>query len=106
MLIAAGLSAVLWDFLFIPPRFTFFIGQLDDALMFSMYFVTAAALAYLMARLRRNQRMLAVRARRMTLLLDFSQALSQHHSLADIVRSGLQYISRYMEAEMIVFLRD
>jgi two-component system sensor histidine kinase KdpD len=106
VLVAAALSAILWDFLFIPPRFTFSIGQLDDALMFALYFVTAAALAWLMARLRRNQRMLAVRARRMTLLLDFSQALSQQHSLADIVRSGLQYISRYMEAEMIVFLRD
>jgi two-component system, OmpR family, sensor histidine kinase KdpD len=106
VLIAAGLSAVLWDFLFIPPRYTFYIGRLDDALMFALYFVTAAALAYLMARLRSNQGMLAVRTRRMTLLLDFSQALSQHHSLADIVRTGVSYISRYIEAEAVVFLRN
>jgi two-component system, OmpR family, sensor histidine kinase KdpD len=106
VLLAAGLSAVLWDFLFIPPRFTFYIGALDDALMFALYFVTAAALAYLMARLRANQRMLAVRTRRMTLLLDFSQALSHHHRLADIVTTGISYISRYVEADAIVFLRD
>ena len=89
-----------------PPRFTFYIGKLDDALMFALYFVTAAALAYLMARLRANQRMLAVRTRRMTLLLDFSQELSHHHSLADIVTTGVSYISRYVEADAIVFLRD
>jgi two-component system, OmpR family, sensor histidine kinase KdpD len=106
VLIAAGLSAVLWDFLFIPPRYTFFIGRLDDALMFAMYFLTAGVLAYLMARLRSNQRMLAVRTRRMTLLLDFSHALSLHHSLPDIVTTGVTYISRYVEADTIVFLRD
>ena len=106
VLVAAGLSAVLWDFLFIPPRYTLNIGQLDDALMFAMYFVTAAALAWLMARLRLNQRMLAVRTRRMSLLLDFSHELSLHHSLADIVHTGVTYISRYTEADIIVFLRD
>ncbi len=34
-------------------------------LMFFLYFVTAAALAFLMSRIRANQSMLAVRARRM-----------------------------------------
>ena len=76
VLISAVLSALLWDFFFLPPRFTFVITKLEDILMFFLYFVTAAALAFLMSRLRANQAMLAVRARRMSLLLDFSQALS------------------------------
>ena len=46
VLIAAGLSALLWDFFFLPPRFTFLITKLEDVLMFFLYFVTAAALAY------------------------------------------------------------
>ena len=102
MLISAVLSALLWDYFFIPPRFTFSITKLEDVLMFFLYFVTAAALAFLMSRLRANQQMLAVRARRMSLLLDFSQALSVHHTLSDIVHTGLEYISRYIEADMIV----
>jgi two-component system, OmpR family, sensor histidine kinase KdpD len=106
VLVSAGLSVLLWDFLFIPPKLTFDIGRLDDALMFALYFVTAAALAWLMTRLRANQRMLAVRTRRLTLLLDFSQALSQRRSLEEIVRAGAEYISRYMEAGVIAFLRD
>ncbi|HET6486979.1 MAG TPA: ATP-binding protein, partial [Spirochaetia bacterium] len=106
VLIAAGLSALLWDYLFLPPRFTFLITKLEDVLMFFLYFVTAAALAILMSRLRANQRMLAVRARRMTLLLDFSQALSVQRALEGIVRVGTEHISRYLEAEAILFLKD
>ena len=106
VLVAAGLSALLWDFFFIPPRFTFSISKLEDVLMFFLFFVTAAALAFLMSRIRANQQMLSVRARRLSLLLNFSQALSVHHTLSGIVLTGLEYISRYIEADMIVFLRD
>jgi two-component system, OmpR family, sensor histidine kinase KdpD len=103
---AAVLSAVLWDYFFLPPRFTMVITKLEDILMFFLYFVTAAALAFLMSRLRANQSMLDVRARRMTLLLDFSHALSQCTSLGEIVRAGLEHITRYLEAETLVLLRD
>lgn len=106
VLISAGLSALLWDYFFIPPRFTFSISKLEDILMFFLYFATAAALAFLMSRIRANQSMLSVRARRLSLLLDFSQALSLPRTLSDIVHTGLEYISRYIEAEMIVFLKD
>ncbi len=49
VLIAAILSAVLWNFFFIPPKFTFAIKNTEDILLFSMYFVVAlvnAALTY------------------------------------------------------------
>lgn len=41
VLMAAFLSAILWDFLFIPPRFTLAVGDAEDRLLFSMYFVIA-----------------------------------------------------------------
>ena len=106
VLIAAALSAILWDYFFLPPRFTFLITKLEDVLMFFLYFLTAAALAFLMSRLRLNQRMLGVRARRMGLLLDFSQSLSRQTSLDGIVAAGLEYVSRYLEVEVIAFLPE
>src|SRR5271157_214742 len=106
VLIAAAASALLWDYFFLPPRFTFFITKLEDVLMFFLYFVTAAALAFLMSRLRANQRMLSVRARRMTLLLDLSQSLSRQTSFDGIVAAGLEYVSRYLDVEVIAFLPD
>src|SRR6266508_1640049 len=41
VLVAALLSALIWNFFFIPPRFTFSIGSTEDVLMFLMYFVIA-----------------------------------------------------------------
>jgi len=106
VMVCAALSAVLWDYFFIPPRFTFVIGKLEDALMIILYFVTAAALAFLMSRLRSNQRMLAVRERRVTLLYNFSQELSITRSIPEIVQKSLGRITRYFEAECLLFLRE
>ncbi|RAW02157.1 sensor histidine kinase [Pseudochryseolinea flava] len=41
VLLAASLSALLWNFLFIPPRFTLAVGDAEDRLLFVMYFVIA-----------------------------------------------------------------
>src|SRR5436190_779823 len=38
VLTAAILSALTWNFLFIPPRFTLAIHNAEDMLMFLMYF--------------------------------------------------------------------
>ncbi len=49
VLLAAALSALIWDFFFIEPRFTFHIGSTDDAIMLLLYFIVSminAALTY------------------------------------------------------------
>jgi hypothetical protein len=39
VILSALLSALIWNFFFIPPILTFHIGTPEDALMFLMYFV-------------------------------------------------------------------
>ena len=49
VLVTALISALTWNFFFIPPKFTFHIENTEDVLMFLMYFVIAlvnAALTY------------------------------------------------------------
>lgn len=41
VLTAAVLSALIWDYFFIPPYFTFHVNSTEDILMLSMYFVIA-----------------------------------------------------------------
>src|SRR5574337_1324395 len=47
VLTASLLSAVLWDLLFIPPRFTFTIGKTEDRILFLTYFIIASVNAVL-----------------------------------------------------------
>jgi len=49
VLVSAILSALIWDFFFIPPRFTLTVAAGEDSLLLLMYFVIAlvnAALTY------------------------------------------------------------
>jgi two-component system sensor histidine kinase KdpD len=41
VLIAAGLSAIVWNYFFIPPRFTFAIQSTENGILFLMYFIIA-----------------------------------------------------------------
>lgn len=52
VMVAAMLSALIWNFLFIPPTFTFHVGTPEDALMFLMYFVVALINAVLTFKIR------------------------------------------------------
>jgi two-component system sensor histidine kinase KdpD len=42
VLLAALLSAFIWDFFFIPPRFTIHVDTAEDSILLIMYFVIAS----------------------------------------------------------------
>src|ERR1700748_1548420 len=56
VLMAAVLSAVIWDFFFIKPRFNFQIGNTEDKIMLSMYFVIALLNAVLTYKIRQIEK--------------------------------------------------
>ena len=56
VLLSAVLSALTWNFFFIPPRFTFHIGTAEDLFLFTMYFVIALLHAVLMYKLKQIQK--------------------------------------------------
>jgi two-component system, OmpR family, sensor histidine kinase KdpD len=52
VLLSALLSALIWDFFFIPPRFAFHIHSTEDFIMLLMYFVIASVSAVLTYKIR------------------------------------------------------
>jgi two-component system sensor histidine kinase KdpD len=52
VLLAAFLSALIWDFFFIPPKFTFIVSKTEDVLMLAMYFIVALLNGVLTSRIR------------------------------------------------------
>ena len=57
VLIAAFLSALIWDFFFLPPRFTFYITKSEDFLMLIMFFIIAILNGILTARFRHLEKL-------------------------------------------------
>lgn len=56
VLIAAFLSALIWNFFFIPPLFTFHIENAEDSLMFLLYFFIALVNAVLTLKIRKEEK--------------------------------------------------
>jgi two-component system sensor histidine kinase KdpD len=56
VMLSALLSALIWDFFFIPPRFTFYIGATEDTFMLAMYFVIALVNAVLTYKIRQIEK--------------------------------------------------
>lgn len=52
VLVASALSALIWNFFFIPPVYTFHIDNAEDLLMFLLYFVIASVNAVLTFKIR------------------------------------------------------
>ena len=56
VLLAALLSALIWDFFFIPPHFTLQVGTTEDAILLLMYFVIALVNAVLTYKIRQVEK--------------------------------------------------
>jgi len=59
VLLVAALSALSWNFLFIPPLFTLHIAKIEDALTFAAYFIIAITVGGLTAQLKAREHLAA-----------------------------------------------
>ena len=103
---AAAISALLWNFLFIPPRFTFSIGSLEDVLMFVAFFLVAFVGGFLTSRLKEKEAALLLREKRMALLYGFSRILSKVRGLGQIGKTGSAYIAEHLGVSIYIYLKD
>ena len=105
-LFLAALSAMLWNFLFIPPRFTFYITHLHDIMMFGAYFVIALVIGHLASQLREREQSERRREERATALYRFTRALAASRDLDEALPKVLALISNSFQADAAVWLRD
>ncbi len=102
---AAGvLSAVAWNFFFIPPRFTFAVGKLEDALLLGTYLVVALVAGQLTARIRLQARQERLREERATALVQLTRALAEARTLDEAVFAGLRQTDALFGAQSALLL--
>ena len=104
VLLAAGLSALLYDFFFLPPLFTFVVRQADDVLMLGAFFIVAAVTGVLTARVRAREKAVRIREERATALFSLTKDLSGSRSQDEVVWAAVDNIRRFFNAETIMYL--
>jgi two-component system sensor histidine kinase KdpD len=105
-LLAATLTALLWDFCFVPPVFKFRITSPYDVMLFCTYFVVALAMGHLAARLRAQQAAERRREQRATALYLLTRELAQASDFADLLAIIIREVGKATRAEVALSLPE
>lgn len=96
MLMAAALSALLWNLLFIPPVMTFKIERLEDALMCLFFFLVALSTGRLTSRLRIREQEEREREKKTNALFLYSRAIASAADAPSLISVALGQMSQIM----------
>ena len=89
VLLAAALSAFIWNFFFIPPRFTIHVYTTEDTILLIMYFVIAMINAVLTYKIRKVEKISRLKEERANSVKLYNTIL---HSLSHELRTPIAAI--------------
>jgi two-component system sensor histidine kinase KdpD len=102
--LTAVLNVVLFDFLFVPPRFSIAISDFQYAVTFLVMLTIALVIATLMASVRQQTRVAGARERRTALLYAMSRELARTRDSASIARVGVKHVAEVFQCHTVVLL--
>jgi K+-sensing histidine kinase KdpD len=103
-LVAAVVSALAWDYAFIPPKLSFSVLDVDESLLLGTYFVVALTAGQLTTRIRDQQRSEHRREQHATALFHLTRALAGTHTLDEGVAVALSRADMLFEAKSALLL--
>lgn len=105
VLLAAGVSAIIWLALFLPRVFTRDIPGVENTLTLALFFIVALATGFLRARLRAQELAARSREKRTAALYALARSVASATSLDTVLRSAVEQIGKVFDAEAAFFLR-
>ncbi|MDZ4081370.1 MAG: sensor histidine kinase KdpD [Bdellovibrionales bacterium] len=105
LLFAAGFCALIWNYFFIPPQFTFQIKEPEDVMNVLVFFVAAFVAGYLVSRIKKQEAALSERAHRASVLYEFSKSLGSAKSRDDIAGIARDSFLRIFGFEIEMLLK-
>lgn len=101
---AAVFSAIVWNFFFIPPTWTFAIYSPEDFMMVGSFFVTALVSGLLTTRIRRQKSALRIRESETRLLYELVKKLSEVRDEHQAITILAETIARQFHGENTILL--
>jgi two-component system sensor histidine kinase KdpD len=105
-LVAATLTALVWNFFFVEPIFTFRITKPTDLILFCTYFVVALAMGHLAAQLRAQKDAERRREVHATALYLLTRELAQASDFADLLAIIIREVSKATRAHVALSLPE
>ncbi len=105
ILLAATLSSLSWDYMFIPPAYTLHIERPEDMLMLAMFFIIALLNGVLTSRVKRQETKIRIREERTHALYNLAKELSVTSGIDDVLDVAVKDIRKYFTLESAFFLK-
>jgi two-component system sensor histidine kinase KdpD len=103
---AALLSVCLFDFLFVPPKYSFAVSDTQYLITFGVMLGTALLISHLTAIGKRQARVARQRERRSAELYALSRELSRRRTLEELAKFLCRHVVASVEGEAAVLLPD
>ena len=103
---AALLSAFVWNYGFIPPRFTFDISTADDMILCISYFVVALITGFLTNRIRIREKLIREREEKTNLMNQILQDISESQNKSEFIEKVGARIARSFNGSVSVVLKS
>ena len=104
--LAAFLSVLAYDFLFVPPRFSFSVSDSEYVLTFIIMLAISLLISDLTARLRIQADVTRLRERRTAALYALSRELASNRGTEQLLQIAIHHIAEVFEARVVAFLPD
>lgn len=91
-LVAASAAVGAFDLCFVPPRFTFAVGDVQHVATFAVMFGAGLVISELTTRLRRQERDAVERERRTAALLAFTRDVAAADGAADVAATAVRHV--------------
>ncbi len=106
ILFTAFLSALSWDYFFIPPHYTFQIDRADDTFMFILFFIVASVSGFLSTKVRTQQALLRIKEKRISILYNLSKRLSTSLNINDIAEIIVDELKKTFSADVVLIFAE
>ena len=106
VLLMATVSAIAWDYFFIPPQFTLHIEKIEDMVMFGMFFIVAISMGSLTSRLREREQAERNRQRQTAALLRVTQSAALAAEPEKGLADALRVINELLRANTALIVRE
>ncbi len=106
ILVSATMSALLWDFFFLPPPFTLHVDRIEDVLMLIMFFIIALLGGIMTARVRKQAKLTRERELRTNALYQLTRELSMTSGIDEVIKTSVKYIMKYSRLDSSILLQD
>lgn len=106
VLLASSLGAVLWNFFFIPPHYTFHIEKTEDILIFGLFFIIALVNGILTTRVRKQEKLVRDREKRTNALFQLTKELSKASGIEAVLRVAISEITNHFHIDSFFILQN